>query len=99
MISKSRREFVQPVIADLNIMVHNYSNLLKQHDYMPADCSRKGIRLEPVQRRRSIGVGHDAITFSLEKDGDRSEDIALVVDESDGWHEPLFWQRARAPRL
>src|SRR5215472_2315955 len=49
-------------------------------------------RLEPVERRGAIRVGHDPVTFSLERDRDRGQDVAVVVDQSDCWHEPVPWR-------
>ena len=44
--------------------------------------------LKPFERGRAIGVGHDPIAFGLKRDRDRGQNIPVVVDESDGRHEP-----------
>ena len=43
-----------------------------------------------VQRRRSVRVGHDAIAFGFERDRDRSENVAVVIDQGDCGHGPAF---------
>jgi hypothetical protein len=47
-------------------------------------------RLEAVKRRSAVGIGHDPVTFGLECNRDRGQDVAIVIDESDGRHEPLI---------
>src|SRR6478672_8490585 len=47
--------------------------------------------LETVERRSAVGICHDPITFGLECDRDRGQDVAVVVDESDGRHEAPVW--------
>ena len=44
------------------------------------------LRLETIERGRAVGVGKNAIAFCLERHRDRSENIAVVVDQSDRWH-------------
>ena len=40
--------------------------------------------LETVEGGNAVGVGVDAITFGLERKGHRGQDIAVIIDESDG---------------
>jgi hypothetical protein len=42
--------------------------------------------LETVEGGGAIGVGHDPIALGFESHGNGCEDIAVVVDESDGRH-------------
>src|SRR5947199_28157 len=44
--------------------------------------------LEAVERRGAVGIGHDAISFRLERNRAGGENVAVVIDESDGRHEP-----------
>jgi len=47
--------------------------------------------LKPIERRDPVRVSHNAIAFGLESNRDRGQDIAVVVDESDGRHgAPLY---------
>jgi hypothetical protein len=43
--------------------------------------------LETVERRSAVGIGHDPVAFRLERDRDRGQDIPVVVDECNRWHE------------
>ena len=43
--------------------------------------------LEAVERGRAIRIGHDAIAFGFERDRDRCENVAVVVDQGDCRHE------------
>ena len=53
------------------------------------------IGLQPVQRGHAVGIGLDAIALALQSNGDRGENIAIVVDEGDGRHDkPLFDPKA-----
>ena len=51
------------------------------------------IGLEPVERGRAICIGLDAIAFALEGDGDRGQDVAVVVDQRDCRHEEITLER------
>src|SRR5262249_26551939 len=50
--------------------------------------------LEAIERGCAVSIGHGAVTLGLEGDRDRSENIAVVVDESDGRHGyfPRVWR-------
>ena len=43
--------------------------------------------LESVKRGRTIRVGHDAVALRLERNRNGGQNVAVVVDESDGRHE------------
>jgi len=51
---------------------------------------RKTAYLDAVEGGNAVGVGVDAITFGLERKGHRGQDIAVIIDESDGWHGGLL---------
>ena len=57
-------------------------------DVEDGEVRRRG--LEAVERGGAVGIGHDPVAFGLERDRDRGQDVAVVVDERDGRHEPLF---------
>jgi hypothetical protein len=42
--------------------------------------------LEPVEGGGAVRIGVDAISFGLEGNGYRGQDIAVIIDQSDGWH-------------
>ena len=42
-----------------------------------------GDGLEAVERGGAVGIGHDPIALGLERDGDRGQDVAVVVDQRD----------------
>ena len=42
---------------------------------------------EGRQRRRAVRIGADVIALLLQRDGDRGQDVLIVVDESDGRHD------------
>src|SRR5205814_7644789 len=43
-------------------------------------------RLESLERRGTVGIGHYPIAFGFERDRDRSEYVAVVVDQGNGRH-------------
>ena len=47
---------------------------------------RRGM-LQPVEGRGPVRVGLDPVALGFERDGNRGQDVAIVVDESDRWHE------------
>src|SRR5207247_10141807 len=51
-----------------------------------ADCKVGRTRREAVERGGAVGIGHDAVTLRLERNRDRGENVAVVVNESDGRH-------------
>ena len=57
-------------------------------DVEDREVRRRGA--EAVERRSAIRVGHDAIAFGFERDRDGSENVAVVIDQSDCGHEPAF---------
>src|SRR5690348_1442718 len=59
-------------------------------DVQDGEIGRRG--LEAVQRRSAVGVGHDAISFRLECDRDRGQDIAIIIHQSDCRHWPFPWR-------
>ena len=56
-------------------------------DVEDGEIGRRG--LEAVERGGAVGIGHDAIALGFERHRHRGQDIAVIVDESDGRHEPL----------
>ena len=53
-------------------------------DVEDREIRRRG--LEAVQRRGAVGIGHDPVALGFERDRDRGQDIAVIVDESDCRH-------------
>jgi hypothetical protein len=53
--------------------------------------------LEALQRRGAVRVGHDPVAFGFERDRNRSQDVAVVIDQGDGRHgRPSSMNRPRA---
>ena len=44
------------------------------------------VGLEPVERRRAVGIGLDPVALGFERQGHRCEDVAVVVNQGDGRH-------------
>ena len=53
------------------------------------------IRGKPVERGASVVVGRDAVALRFQNNGDRGQDVAVIVDESNRLHQGSFLRRAR----
>jgi hypothetical protein len=54
-------------------------------------------RLETVKRRETIGISHDSKSPGFKGYRNGRQDIAVIVDESDGWHRCLHERIAPPP--
>jgi hypothetical protein len=57
-------------------------------DVEDREIRRRG--LEALQRRSTIRVGHDPVAFGFERDRNRGQDVAVVIDQSDCRHGGLL---------
>ena len=51
-----------------------------------APCGDAVPAIQNVERRGAVGIGHDAVALGFERNGHRGQDVAVVVDQRNGWH-------------